>query len=72
MTVLIDSYKGNGNYCSLELTKENTYVVEVCMMYDMQLCGYPFRKMIYSVSEEKRARATFRRYIKKYCMEERN
>ena len=31
------------------------------------LYGYPFKKMTYCYNDKKKAEATFRRYVKKYC-----
>ena len=72
MTICIESYKGNGNYCEIEITECYTnivYVVSVCPIIDDSLVGYPIRKAIYPISEKKKAMATYRRYIKTYCKE---
>lgn len=72
MTVCIESYKGNGNYCEIEITESYTnivYVVSVCPIIDDSLVGYPIRKAIYPIIEKKKAMATYRRYIKTYCKE---
>lgn len=72
MTVCIESYKGNGNYCEIEVAESYTnivYVVSVCPIIDDSLVGYPIRKAIYPIIEKKKAMATYRRYIKTYCKE---
>ena len=72
MTICIESYKGNGNYCEIEITESYTnivYVVSVCPIIDDSLVGYPIRKATYPISEKKKAMATYRRYIKTYCKE---
>lgn len=72
MTVCIESYKGNGNYCEIEITEGYTnivYVVSVCPIIDDLLVGYPIKKATYPISEKKKAMATYRRYIKTYCKE---
>lgn len=68
MTVCVESYKGNGNYCTIEITN-NIYVVSVCRLFDDSRAGYPFREMTYPISEKKKAMATYRRYIRNYCTE---
>ena len=72
MTVCSESYKGNGNYCEIEITESYTnivYVVSVCPIIDDSLVGYPIRKATYPIIEKKKAMATYRRYIKTYCKE---
>ena len=72
MTVCIESYKGNGNYCEIEIVEgstNNIYVVSVCPIIDDLLVGYPIKKATYPISEKKKAMATYRRYIKTYCEE---
>jgi len=75
MTVCVESYKGNGNYCNIEIAEGNSnniYVVNVSQIENEteNLVGYPFRKAIYPISEKRKAMATYRRYIKTYCTEE--
>ena len=70
MTVCIESYKGNGNYCEIEIAESytnNSYVVSVCPIIDDLLVGYPIKKATYPISEKEKAMATYRRYIKTYC-----
>ena len=70
MTVCIESYKGNGNYCEIEIAESYTnivYVVSVCPIIDDLLVGYPIKKATYPISEKEKAMATYRRYIKTYC-----
>lgn len=68
MTVCIESYKGNGNYCTIEVTN-NVYVVSVCPLLNDSCAGYPFREMTYPITEKKKAIATYQRYIRNYCTE---
>lgn len=75
MTVCVESFKGNGNYCEIEITERynnNIYIVSVCPIVNEKesLVGSPFRKTVYPISEKKKAMATYRRYIKTYCTEE--
>ena len=70
MTVCVENYKNNDFYISL--TIENRYgnafyMVQVCPCFDDSRCGYPIKEMIYSIKDKKKAYATYRRYIKKYC-----
>lgn len=67
MTTVIKSHKNGDYYVSLEITKYNIYVVQVCPQFDDYNCGYPIREMTYPMSEKKNACATYRRYIQKYC-----
>lgn len=72
MTICIENYEGNGNYCEIEITEgysNNIYVVSVCPIIDNLLVGYPIRKATYPITEKKKAMATYRRYIKTYCKE---
>lgn len=72
MTVCIESYKGNGYYCEIEIAEgytNNIYVVSVCPIIDDLLVGYPIKKATYPISEKKKAMATYRSYIKTYCKE---
>ena len=71
MTVCVESYKGNGNYCEIEIGKNNTYIVSVCPIENEKenLVGYPFRKAVYPINEKKKAMATYRLYIRTYCKE---
>lgn len=66
MTICVESYKGNGNYCEIAITN-NIYVVSVCPLVDDSLAEYPFREITYPISEKKKAIATYRRYIRNYC-----
>ena len=43
------------------------YKPEVCPCYDGNRCGYPINEMYYTMEDKKKAEATFRRYVKKYC-----
>ena len=69
MTINIMKHKTDKYYIYMEagFTERGTYYeVAVCPMLEDHMCGYPIRNMIYTSSEEKQAKATFRRYVKKY------
>lgn len=70
MTSAIKQHKENGIYITLFWEKgynnAGIYVVEAYEEHG-GLYGYPFKKMTYSINEKKKAKATFRRYVKKYC-----
>lgn len=74
MTLGIKQHKENGYSISMCWEKGYNnggyYVVQVCPCYNngkFEYCGYPERKMIYSLNEEKKAIATYNRYVRKYC-----
>ena len=70
MDVIIKQHKDNDYYVyiSIETVYYNTvYKVGVCRCYDNCLCGYPEREMVYPISDNKKALATYKRYVKKYC-----
>lgn len=70
MTTTIKHHKENGYCATLDIEKEGFYVVQVCPIYNngnFDYCGYPERKTIYAYNEKKKAEATFKRYVKKYC-----
>ena len=70
MTTTIKQHKENGYCVNLDIEKEGFYVVQVCPYHNngnFDYCGYPEREMIYAYDERKKAEATFRRYVKKYC-----
>lgn len=70
MTMTIKQHKENGYYVALDIEKEGFYVVQACPCHsngNFDYCGYPERKIIYAYNEKKKAEATFRRYVKKYC-----
>ena len=67
MTLVIRQQTENGYHVVMEWDKTNIYRVAVCQMIDENLCGYPLNEMIYSINDKKKAEATFRRYVKKYC-----
>ena len=70
MTMTIKQHKENGYYVTLDIEKEGFYVVQVCPCHNngnFNYCGYPERKTAYAYNEKKKAEATFRRYVKKYC-----
>lgn len=69
MTLVIKQHKNNNYYISLEITiryERSIYLVQVCPLYDENMCGYPIREMTYSIDEKKKALATFNRYKRNY------
>lgn len=66
MTIIKKQYKNKNYYITMEWDKNNIYIVEVCSRIDENLCGYPIKKMIYSLNELEKANNTYKRYIKKY------
>ena len=70
MTICIEQYENDDYYVSLEVTRKynrEIYVVQVCPRIDECRCGYPEREITYSIQDEKKARATYRRYIREFC-----
>ena len=67
MTLAIKQHTENGYYVIMEWDKTNVYRVAVCPCYDENRGGYPINEMYYTMEEKKKAEATFRRYVKKYC-----
>jgi hypothetical protein len=65
MTTTIKQHKTKTHHISL-YAEGNLLIVEACPLYDDHTCGYPVNKMTYHHSEQKKAVATFKRYIKKY------
>lgn len=66
MAALIEkSYKNDNYYITLRY-ENNCYIVEVYPRLDNNMCGYPIRKMIYTINEKEKANRTFKRYVKKY------
>lgn len=66
MTFQIASHKTESWYIVMEYDKSGIIVVEVCPRLKDHYVGYPVRRMTYSSADEKLARATYRRYIRKY------
>ena len=69
MTTTIKQHKTKTHYISL-YAEGNLLIVEACPLCGENTCGYPVNKMSYHYSEQKKAVATFKRYIKKYTEEE--
>lgn len=73
MTTTIKQCKSDPYYVSLEVTKNRCgngiYVVQVCPCIDECRCGYPEREMTYAIQDKEKAYATYRRYVRKYCKE---
>lgn len=73
MTTVIKQYKNNNYYITLEIKNRYdiaVYVVQVLPCFDKSRCGYPISEISYPIKDRKKALATYRRYIKKYGMEE--
>ena len=66
MTMTIKSHKNDNYYITLEWSKNNIYVVQVCPIISENLCGYPIREITYPINEKNKANNTYNRYIKKY------
>lgn len=69
MTVCLDHHEGNGKYVNIKITEgygSSIYVVTVYPVFDGYI-GRPEREKMYPMSEKKKALATYKRYIKKYC-----
>ena len=67
MSTVIKQHKENGIYVVMEWEKSNTYRVASYICHHDGRSGYPIKEMTYSNNEKKKAEATFRRYVKKYC-----
>lgn len=65
MTIVKEQHKNDNYYINLEM-ENNHYNVQVYPLQDDNLCGYPIRKMIYSINDKQKAYNTFKRYKKKY------
>ena len=73
MTIYVEQFQGNNNYCTLSIEENNNkllYIVQVCELINESLASYPFKSCTYSINDKKKAQATFKRYVKKYCMGE--
>ena len=66
MTFTIKEHINRNYYISMELDKSNIYIVQVCPRINEDLCGYPEKKMTYSINEKSKAQATYNRYKKRY------
>lgn len=71
MTTVVKQHTNDNYYISLSIETRygnDIYIVQVCPCYkNSDLCGYPIREMAYPINEKKKAYATYRRYVKKYC-----
>ena len=70
MTVTINSCKNDAYYVSLSIENRygnDVYIVQACPCIDDYRCDYPEREMTYPINDKKKAYATYRRYVKKYC-----
>lgn len=65
MTTIIDQKTTRKNYYYIE-QENNLLKVGACERQTENFCGYPFRYCTYNASEISKAKATFKRYIKKY------
>ena len=69
MTITEKSHTNNNYYITCNIETNGTtefYRVQVCPIISKNLCGYPIRKITYSINEKEKAYNTFKRYIKKY------
>lgn len=70
MAALIEKKHINDNYSITMEYTNNCYIVTVCPHSNNYtndyMCGYPIRKMIYTINEKEKANRTFKRYVKKY------
>lgn len=70
MTVTVNSCKNDNYYITLEIEhryENDIYVVQACPCIDDYECGYPEREMTYPITDKKKAYATYKRYVKRYC-----
>lgn len=65
MTMVKKQYTNKNYYICFEL-ENNCYIVSVCPLINDNLCGYPIKKMVYSIGEIEKANRTYKRYIQKY------
>ena len=66
-SVCLDSTTSKEYYVSLTVEVrygKNVYIVQVCPIQG-DMCGYPIKEMPYL--DERKARASYKRYVKKYC-----
>lgn len=68
MTTIIKQHETKTHCITLE-AEGNLLIVEACPFCGDHICGYPTSRMTYHYTEEKKAVATFKRYIKKYTEE---
>lgn len=74
MTVCTNSHTENGYYVTMEIERRynhDVYVVKVCPCIDEFRCGYPIKEITYPINDQKKAYATYKRYINKYCKTDR-
>lgn len=69
LTTTLKQHKTKSHYISM-YSEGNLLIVDACPLYSNNTCGYPESKMTYHYSEQKKALATFKRYIKKYTEED--
>lgn len=69
MTTVLKKYKNDKVYICLEAIKENTLVVSQYRKCG-ELYGYPEKQISYHISEERKAVATFNRYVRLVKAEE--
>lgn len=69
MTTVLKQTCINNVYICLEATKENTLVVSQYRKHG-ELYGYPEKKISYHISEERKAVATYNRYVRLVKAEE--
>ena len=64
-TIVIDQKTTNQNYYYIK-QEGNLLKVGACVLICDNICSYPFASYTYNVKDLAKAKATFRRYIKKY------
>jgi hypothetical protein len=65
MTMTIKRHETKTHYISIE-TNGKRISVTACPLLGSGLCGYPQSEAVYPITDEEKATATFRRYIRKY------
>lgn len=69
MTVFLEQHETDKYYVSIAV--ERRYNREIYVVHITEnvggLYGYPMLECTYPISEKKKAYATYRRYIRKYC-----
>lgn len=65
MTMTIKQHETKTHYISIE-TNGKRFAVQACPLLGGGLCGYPQAEAFYPITDEEKATATFRRYIRKY------
>lgn len=67
MTFIEKQHKNDLYYINVAV-EGGLYIVSVYPRYGDGDCGYPVKRMTYSLADKKQAYATFNRYVKKYTV----